>query len=75
MKEYIYEMPRDDYDNMFSDKAGNPTVGEQYFYGYDTSKDTVQVAIPEKLKSIVLQYFFSNESDLNYNSIETHAIH
>ena len=30
---------------------------------------------PEKLKSIVLQYFFSNESDLNYNSIETHAIH
>jgi len=59
MKEYIYEMPRDDYDNMFSDKAGNPTVGEQYFYGYDTSKDTVQVVIPEKLKQKMMTKYFN----------------
>jgi len=59
MKEYIYEMPRDDYDNMFSDKAGNPTIGEQYFYGYDASKDTIQVAIPEKLKQKMITKYFN----------------
>ena len=44
MKEYIYEMPRDDYDNMFSDKAGNPTVENNIF------TDMIQVKIPFKLQ-------------------------
>ena len=46
MKEYIYEMPRPVYDKCLR--------GEQFFYSYCPETDLIQIALPERQKTRIL---------------------
>ena len=56
MKEYIYEMPRPVYDKCLR--------GEQFFYSYCPETDLIQIALPERQKSRILNVINKKMSKL-----------
>ena len=56
MKEYIYEMPRPVYDKCLR--------SEQFFYSYCPETDLIQIALPERQKSKILNVINKKMSKL-----------